>query len=291
MKSWLMKAVLAGAAIASFGPGAPVLAQIEQEQAVVLTLNQTTTCRRLFSEEAGIRELVVRSRRSGIRSDGTLKVNMVVVNRREFDWESVSPTAARAATRVKAVIVEDPTGSKFNPDDDDDDDDDGVAAKAYLYPKGALFDAGLARHSRDDDGRTRFCYGGTFSTLAKFGECPLTGDPMTPGTPLGAACAASGALFFMYFDLFTSDAGPREGEGPALCRCTNTSFTCDPSLFRERGACFGTDENGDPLGEGIVESAVGAEANVIVREDFNPRCRTKCFDLDGVRICERYCRN
>ena len=108
---------------------------------------------------------------------------------------------------------------------------------------------------------------------------------------MGDACERSGALFFFYFEIDTSDHGPRDGQGPALCRCTNTSFICDPSRFRQPGGCFGTDEFGEPLPEGVVESAVAAESNNLVGTSENPRCKTKCYDLDGTRVCEKYCKN
>ncbi|MDH3473034.1 MAG: hypothetical protein OEM59_05030 [Rhodospirillales bacterium] len=285
MKSWLMKAFMAGAAVAALGAGSPALAQIVQQQATVLTANHTT-CQELFADDpVPVFELVVPPSgggdATGVFSDGVLKVDVSVTKGTKLepttlDWESLPLMADGMPTGVRAVVTQLGIGK----------------SKIYLYPKNALFDSGLTGPSSSSNKivRTRFCYGGTTPTLAKFATCPLQGPYSDSGSELRDACDQSGALFFFYYDILTSDAGPREGEGPALCRCTDTFFTCNPSLFREQGACFGTDAQGNPLGNGIVESAVAAESNNLVRYDFNPRCRTKCYDLDGVRVCERYCK-
>lgn len=293
MKSWLRNSFVAGVAIVALGAGSKTHAQVTEQQATILT-SHFTTCRSLFADDPiPIAEVLVSRRHGGIVSgqfsDGVLTVNTTVFKGTKtepmrLDWESVSPVEGVPPTPVRAVITQLGFG----------------LSKIYLYPKNALFDFGLTGRSVPKSKhkfsifrkilKARFCYGGTTPTLATLAACPLQGDPLRPETPLGAACEKSEALFFFYFEIDTSDHGPRDGQGPALCRCTDTSFFCDPSAFRQPGGCFGTDEFGNPLPDGVVESAVAAESNNLVGTFENPRCKTKCFDLDGTRVCEKYCK-
>ncbi len=148
------------------------------------------------------------------------------------------------------------------------------AGGLYPYPPGAIRDTGLTGPTLGKIVRARFCFGGPAAALAALAPCPLT------AAELNASCAASPANYFVFLNPGTSDLGPVDGVGPAVCTSPGVTATlCDPSDRAAANACF---PEVDPL------DALGTNVDEIVSVEGST-CVIHCFTIDGVRLCQELC--